>query len=349
MGVIYDTQQEVLELLDGVNDRLYKKSYNDYIVLMARGDVIPELVNIGKEPYVVDYQMDHYYDETRERFYVEYLQKRYRKEGFDYTGEDGFFDLNIELMIYSHIWESHYLLKTLSHIADLLSGKPYNWGLRIPFNNNKNYIKENIIIPLIEAGDDLGTFLKDAYSPNLRNGFAHSMYDIDCKSRKISLHNLKFDKDDTVQHEITFDDFQMKFLKSIQFSYMLARMIVKTREDVAKTCNGKAVTEPFELPNKRKLQIFVDYREIRGVQYPEFRAALIKEVVKRFNIGDWVQFESIKTPIEVVDVINTEKEQFVKLKGARKMCSSTMLTLSSAPDKVDENCNDYKIIKRYLT
>ena len=349
MGVIYDAQDEVLKLLDGVNERLYKKSYNDYIVLMARGDVIPELVNIGKETYVVDYQMDLYNDETRERFYVEYLQKRYRKEGFDYTGVDGFFGLNIELMIYSHIWESHYLLKTLSHIANLLSGKPYNWELRIPFNNNKNYIKENIITPLIEASDDLGTFLKDAYSPNLRNGFAHSMYDIDCKSRKISLHDLKFDKDDTVQREITFEDFQKKFLKSIQFAYMLERMIVRTREDIAGACKGKAVTEPFELPNKRNLQIFVDYREIRGVQYPEFRAVLIKEDVKRFNIGDWVHFESIKTPIEVVDIINTEKEQFVKLKGARKMCSSTMLTLSSAPSIVDENCTDYKTIKLYLS
>ena len=349
MGVIYETQQEVLKLLDGVNDRLYKKSYNDYIVLMARGDVIPELVNIGKDPYVVDYQIDHYYDETRERFYVEYLQKRYRIEGFDYTGKDGFFDLNIELMIYSHIWESHYLLKTLSHIADLLSGKQYNWELRIPFNNNKNYIKENIIGPLIEMGDELGVFLKDAYSPNLRNGFAHSMYDIDCDRRKISLHNLKFDKEDTVQREISFDNFQKKFLKSIQFSYNLARMIAKVRQDVAETCKGKAVTEPFELPNKRKLQIFVDYREIRGVQYPEFRAALIKEVVKRFNIGDWILFESIKTPIEVVDVVNTEKEQFVRLNGATKMCSSTMLTLAEQPDQLDENCSDYRLIRLYLS
>lgn len=264
MGIIFDTQQEVQNLLDGVNFRLFKKSYNDYIVLMARGDVIPNLANIGEEPYVVDYHLDHYYDETRERFYVEYLQKRYRIEGFDYTGEGGFFDLNIELMIYSHIWESHYLLKTLSHIADLLSGKPYNWGLRIPFNNNKNYIKVHIIAPLIEVGDELGTFLKEAYSPNLRNGFAHSMYEIDCERKKISLHDLKFDEEDSVQHEISFVDFQKKFMKSIQLSYMLARMIAKTREDIARTCNGKAVTEPIQLPNKRKLQIYVDYREIKG-------------------------------------------------------------------------------------
>lgn len=349
MSVLYDTQQEVLQLLEGVDERLLKKSYNDYIVLMARGDVIPELANIGKSPYVIDYNMDHYNDETRDRFYVKYLQKRYRKEGFDYTGEDGFFDLNIELMIYSHIWESHYLLKTLSHIADLLSGKPYNWELRIPFNNNKNYIKENIIAPLIEVGDELGVFLKDAYSPNLRNGFAHSMYAMDCESRKISLHNLKFDKDDTVQKEITFDDFQKKFLKSIQFSYMLTRWIKETREDIAKSCHGRAITKPFELPNKCKLQIFVDYREIHGIQFPEFRGALIKEVVKRFKIGDWVLFESIKTPIEIVDVVNTEKEQFVKLKGARKKCSSTMLTLAEKPNEIDTNCSDYKLIRLYLS
>lgn len=97
------------------------------------------------------------------------------------------------------------------------------------------------------------------------------------------------------------------------------------------------------------MQIFADYKLIKGKKYPIFSGVLIKDKVHRFKVGDWVKFEGLQTPIEIVAIKDTETEQFVKLKGARKMCSSTMLEKSEPKDVIDYNCIDYRIIRLYLS
>lgn len=44
-----------------------------------------------------------------------------------------------------------------------------------------------------------------------------------------------------------------------------------------------------------------------------------------------------------------KQKRFVKLKGVRKMCSSKMLEIADSHDEIDYNCNDYQIIRRYLS
>ena len=90
----------VSRVVDDLMFRLYHKSYNDFILLIARGQTIPglERVSPSHSNYSLDYTLDEHYDETRELFYVEYLNSKYKKEGFDYRTDDGFFCLKIELM-----------------------------------------------------------------------------------------------------------------------------------------------------------------------------------------------------------------------------------------------------------
>lgn len=53
------------------------------------------------------------------------------------------YDLNIQMMIYSQIWESHQFLKALKRIGDILAGRPYDW--RIPFEKpDKNGVMRPI-------------------------------------------------------------------------------------------------------------------------------------------------------------------------------------------------------------
>ena len=118
---------------------------------------------------------------------------------------------------------------------------------------------------------------------------------------------------------------------------------------MAANSHGGAITKAFKVPSGRMMQIFADYKEIKGKRHPVFSGVLIKEGVHRFKVGDWAKFEGLQTPIEVIAVKDTETEQFVKLKGARKMCSSTMLEMADAQDEIEYNCKDYQIIRRYLS
>lgn len=347
--MLRDIRMESARVIDELMKRLYRKSYVNFILLIARGQIIHGLERVSplKSNYSLDYTMDEHYDETRERFYLQYLNSKYKVSGFDYRTDDGFFCLNIELMIYCHIWESSLFLKTLRHITDILTDKEYDWDLELPITKIKPFIKEIIIKPLLDIDDEFGKFLKKAYSPNLRNSFAHSLYNIDMERRKINLYVKRLDEEDEVSNVISLEDFQKRFLYSIHLCYLLRLAINHQRESAAQA-KGGAITETFVVPSGRKMQIFADFRDIRGKCYPEFRGALIKETFHRYKVGDWVRFEGLPTPIEIVEVKNTDSEQFVRLKGTNKMCSSLMLQPSDAPETVDNNCMDYQTIRMYL-
>ena len=343
-------RMNVFRVINDLMFRLYQKSYNDFILLIARGQTITglEKVSPSRSNYSLDYTLDEYYDETREKFYVEYLKLKYKKTGFDYRTDDGFFCLNIELMIYCHIWESSLFLKTLKHITDLLIGKEYDWDIELPDKKIKSFIKQKVIEPLVDIKDEFGQLLEKAYSPNLRNSFAHSLYHIDMEQRKIHLYIKRLDEKDCIGRTITFEEFQERFLYSINLCYLL-RVSINHQREMASKSHGGAITKAFKVPSGRMMQIFADYKEINGKIYPNFSGVLINESVQRFKVGDWVKFEGLQTPIEVVAVDDTETMQFVKLKGARKMCSSTMLEIADSQDGIDYNCKDYQTIRLYLS
>lgn len=50
--------------------------------------------------------MDIYLDETRTKYYLDYLKKNYSHEGYRYQSEDAVNDITAEMTIYSHIWDS---------------------------------------------------------------------------------------------------------------------------------------------------------------------------------------------------------------------------------------------------
>ena len=95
----------VTEIELALNDA-YAKMFNEdrlsFILLVGRADVIPGLKQQCSTDCVIDYQQDRYFDETRERFYLRYLNRNYKKEGFNYEGDEGIDDLSIEMMIYDH-------------------------------------------------------------------------------------------------------------------------------------------------------------------------------------------------------------------------------------------------------
>ena len=91
-----------------------------FVLFLARGDYDhyydgDRFANQDPKPspYCLDFMPDTYRDETRNKFYVRYLNRRYKNDDFKYEGEDGIDDLCIEMMIYSHAWEAEVFLKDL--------------------------------------------------------------------------------------------------------------------------------------------------------------------------------------------------------------------------------------------
>lgn len=48
-----------------------------------------------------------------------YLNRNYSRNGFSYEGNEGIDDMHIELMIYSHLWDSSYFIKSLMRMASI--------------------------------------------------------------------------------------------------------------------------------------------------------------------------------------------------------------------------------------
>ena len=195
---------EIEKAIDSAFVHISKEDYLSYVLLIGRADVIPEYKQFNQTEYVIDYQLDRYHDETRENFYLHYLNRNYTKDGFCYKGEDGIDDLSIEMMIYDHLWDSVYFLKSLLRIAYILSGKGYMWKPEIPENGKWKYLNDHIINPLINNGHTLGEVVQKAYSSDIRNSFAHSLYNINSENRTITIRPKSGTK------TVSFDDFQKK-------------------------------------------------------------------------------------------------------------------------------------------
>lgn len=265
--MLKDIIKETESAIDAAYKEMYEKYYIPFVLLIGRADIMPGLNRHYHTDCVIDYQLDRYYDETREGFYLRYLNRNYHKEGFHYQGDDGIDDLSIEMMIYDHLWDSLYFLKSLVRISSILSGKGYLWNPSIPEKGKWNYIHNEIINPLKNKGFALGSIVEEAFSSDIRNSFAHSLYTINKESRSITLRPKSGIKN------ISFENFQKKFL----FSVILMNRLQNAQEgnhDAA--CNeNREITEPFYTPDGVKVKIKAEMIRKGEVSFPVFKMLCI--------------------------------------------------------------------------
>lgn len=261
--MIKEIANEIELALDKAYIQMADEDYLSYVLLIGRADVTLELKSVGKSEYVIDYQIDRYYDKTREKFYLRYLNRNYQKDGFRYNGDSGIDDLSIEMMIYCHLWDSFYFLKSLVRVASILSGKGYDWNPSIPPRKKWEFIHNQIIEPLIKRGIALGNIVEKAYSSDIRNAFAHSLYNIDEESRTIIIWPKR------AVTVISFDDFQKKFLYSVILMNKMQNKL-ELCHDAACQANGP-ITQPFTTPDGVRVQIYADNLIIGNTTYPKYR------------------------------------------------------------------------------
>lgn len=190
-------ESEVISLVDKILDSVKEKSFSDYVLLISRANYQVENERTKLSPYVLSSQLEIRQDITRERFLVEYINAYVRllKDNVFIVDDMKELNLNIQMMVYAQIWESHRLIKTILRIAKILAGEPYEW--KIPFEyvdcngKTKSYQKakiweDRILKYLNNVNTNLAKFIKENYDSKLRNDFAHASYYIDIDNNSIS-------------------------------------------------------------------------------------------------------------------------------------------------------------------
>lgn len=267
--MIEEIYNEVIESVVDSFDTIAREDYISFILYIGRADVTSGLKNIVGTDCVIDYQLDRYYDETRELFYLHYLNRNYTKEGFHYEGESGIDDLSIEMMIYCHLWDSNYFLKSLYRLTSILDGKGYLWNADIPENGKYNFIKDNIISPLRTKNVSLGNLVAKAYDSNIRNAFAHSLYNVDVEARKI------YTRTKQGARTYTFEGFQKIFLYSVILMNKLQNYLEENHNLASE--KNTALTNAFFTPDGVKVQVYGQMRNRGGNLHPEFRLVKIED------------------------------------------------------------------------
>jgi hypothetical protein len=148
-------------------------------------------------------------------------------------------------MIYSHFWETDSTLKELRQLANLVSGKPYDWVNEIPSREKYEFIRDEIREVFLSLDLDVGRIIQESYHSQLRNAFAHGQYAFHGKN-SIELRNYKSEP-----HElqwITFEDWEQRFLKAALLFYELLHAKGDLLEDYGQRNASLTIWMP-EKPN----------------------------------------------------------------------------------------------------
>ena len=172
--------------------------------------------------------------------------------------DDNEFRLTMELMIYTHIWESKAFLKQLFRLASLVNGKSYQWEVVVPEMSKHSYIR-NDIRSILEAKQlKLGNIIFKAFHTSLRNAFAHSEYQLDENNKLIHLDTYKGGTWDI--QNISYDDWTKRFVYSALLSYHFLNVRARNRKSLPRDF-GKSeylIIHPINQTSFRATKIYYD-------------------------------------------------------------------------------------------
>jgi len=157
-------------------------------------------------------------DESRLTFLSEFLRIFYSFPYHQTSVNDDEFRIHIELMIYTHIWESKPFLKKLYRLTRLDNSEPYCWDVVIPDMKKKDFINKEVTKILEDNNNPIATLIKKGFDSSLRNAFAHSEYSLDTSDKYI-----KFWKNKKL-HKISFNHWSKRFAYSGLLSYLLIKI-----------------------------------------------------------------------------------------------------------------------------
>lgn len=222
---------EIKNAIQETLDDLKTNSPENYILLLADGEykkdyetLLPKL-----NPFVIDNRMDKIIDETRLNFLTNVLSTYYKFPSTQLSTDDNEFRIHLELMIYSHIWESKPFLKKLHRFAHISNGEKYDWNVSVPDMGKHDFIRKDIRATFEKKSNPMAEIIKKGFHTSLRNAFAHSDYSFDTMNdnRNIILHN--YGSESWELKSITFDEWSKRFVYSALLSFHFLSLIHKAR------------------------------------------------------------------------------------------------------------------------
>ena len=187
-----------------------EKNKNDYILFLARSHYDKEVDKSKFSPWRIDHSLDEMIDRHRVDFLLQYLNQQYSFQ--TENSADSKFSLTLELMIYTHIWESFHNLHNYKRLADLCDSKDYSWNIEIGKKSRFIFIKDNIKSVFEKHNLKIHTLIDKSYHSQLRNAFAHSLYHFSLNGHNIVLEN--YDGKNANIQQLTFDEWTERFLTS---------------------------------------------------------------------------------------------------------------------------------------
>ncbi|OGU61009.1 MAG: hypothetical protein A2V66_09675 [Ignavibacteria bacterium RBG_13_36_8] len=165
------------------------------------------------------------------------------------------YSLNIELMIYSHLWEMEWSLSNLMHLANFVEGIQYDWKLKIPWQEKWEFITKTIRAVFEKSNLDIANLLKETYHSQLRNAFAHGQYGLSWKI--IQLYN--FTGKSYELSAITFEDWEVRFIKTVDIFIEIANQKFQLLKKYSIEKPVLRVWTPVKYPTRfRRTEIYWD-------------------------------------------------------------------------------------------
>lgn len=268
-------EKEVVTLVENTLNEIKNKSFQDYILLLIRADYderIARCKSLGLSPYIIENREDDYKDFNRQGFMLEYIQRHKslntNSQSIN-TYEYSEYDLNIQMMIYTHIWESHLFLKLLERISNLLAGKGYKWQSQLyKCKQKSNFISHHIINPIKDLNHNFHKILTKTYNNHLRNSFSHSDYYINIDKETIHFY------DQGKKYNISFKEWDNIFFTALLLSYYLPVNLKTLKNDFIRT-HGKnpiKLERPsFSCPSQKQIFYIVPAYNKLNPQTVEFK------------------------------------------------------------------------------
>lgn len=207
--------------------------YN-YIIYLADGEYHEKYRNsdLNLNPYTIDNRGDRHKDLSRQNFFIQFMKTFYSFQNDIKETFDDEYILTMELMVYTHLWESKPFLRQLYRLADLINGKSYSWKVSVPDMSKHIYIRKEIRDILKSKNLSLANIITNGFHTSLRNAFAHSEYQIDIRNKFIYLDTFKGGNWDI--ERISFDDWTIRFVYSALFSYHFLNLKAQKRAELVK-------------------------------------------------------------------------------------------------------------------
>jgi hypothetical protein len=262
--------KEVREAIEEAFDYIVAKALeHNYLLFLAEGEFRSRPTNpsLRLNPYTIDNREDRYKDESRLRFFIQFMKNQYGFPSGQTSIPDDEYQITIEMMVYTHIWEAKTFLRQLFRLATLVSGASYPWYVEVPEMSKHTYIRSDIRDELARKKLKLAKVISNGFHTSLRNAFAHSEYQIDMHKKRIYLDTYKGASWDIPW--ISFDDWSIQFAHSALLSYHFLNIKARRRIEFGTAKPQALIIHPITSERHFRAQyIYYDQRRNSFGFYP---------------------------------------------------------------------------------